>query len=89
MSDYSLGTEVLLTSSTDPSEITVYRIVVTTGTNIGAGTDAHVKLRLFGENGTKNSKWIPLETSLTHRNKFERDQVRLTYPTVDIISQFS
>jgi len=72
-SDYALGKEVLLTCSSTVDGISVYRVFVKTGSKLGSGTDAHVNIRLFGKGN--QSKWIPLELSLTHRNKFESENL--------------
>jgi hypothetical protein len=56
------------------SHFVVYRIDVTTGTAIGAGTDANIFCTLGGDR-FRSSGEFPLEKSLLHMNKFERGQV--------------
>ena len=38
--------------------------------NLGAGTDANVKIKIYGD--LRKSEIIKLEKSKTHRNKFEK-----------------
>lgn len=45
-----------------------------TGDESKAGTDANVFIKIYGENGNSGEK--ELKTSKSHRNKFERNQVR-------------
>eukprot|EP00048_Salpingoeca_helianthica_P011487 m.165366 g.165366 ORF g.165366 m.165366 type:complete len:558 (+) comp15231_c6_seq5:1553-3226(+) len=63
-------------SATNEAQITLrqklYRLYVMTGTERGAGTDANVKLILFGECGDSGEH--TLAESSTHRNKFESGQ---------------
>ena len=61
--------EVLLTCVGQAGNNTAYEIDVTTGDKLGAGTDSHVKIRLYGTE--RDSGWHPLEQSMTHRDKFE------------------
>lgn len=53
----------------NPSQYTSFKVFVKTGSVIGAGTDANVYLVIKGAQAT--SPKIPLEYSLTSRNKFE------------------
>lgn len=50
-----------------------YEIVVITGTEKSAGTDAQVYITLFGSDGKRTEK-IQLNKSLTNNNPFERGQ---------------
>ena len=61
--------EVLLTCVGQAGNNTAYEVYVTTGDKLGAGTDANVKLRLYGTE--RDSGWLPLEQSMTHKDKFE------------------
>ena len=51
-----------------------YEVHVYTGDVKSAGTDANVFLTMFGENGDTGER--ALSKSETHRDKFERGQVR-------------
>ena len=51
-----------------------YKVHVFTGDIRRAGTDANVFITLIGENGDSGER--PLSVSETHRDKFERGQVR-------------
>ena len=61
--------EVLLTCVGQSGTVMAYGVNVFTGDKLGAGTDANVKVRLYGTE--RNSGWIKLEASMTHRDKFE------------------
>ena len=50
---------------------TTYKVNVTTGDVLKAGTDANVFLIIFGENG--DSGEMALKDSETHKDKFERN----------------
>jgi hypothetical protein len=65
--------EVLLTCVGQAGNLTAYAVYVHTGDEIGAGTDANVKIRMYGTE--RDSGWCPLEASMTHRDKFERNHV--------------
>ena len=54
---------------------TTYNVSVVTSDVRGAGTDARVYIQLFGDRS--DSGKVPLETSKTNRNKFERGQTDL------------
>lgn len=58
------------TLSTRSAE-TTYKVNVTTGDVLKAGTDANVFLIIFGENG--DSGEIALKDSETYKDKFERN----------------
>lgn len=49
---------------------TSYKVAVKTGTVSGAGTDANVSLRIYGENNDTGE--IPLKASDSAFNKFEK-----------------
>jgi hypothetical protein len=59
----------------DASQRVTYRILVATGSDLGAGTDSRIFCTLYGEDH-RSSGEFPLATSLLHTNKFERCQVR-------------
>jgi hypothetical protein len=50
-----------------------YQVYVLTGDCRGAGTEADIKLTLFGEYGTSGER--PLLKSMNHPHKFRRGQV--------------
>lgn len=54
------------------ARINTYEVSVVTGDVRGAGTDANVFIVLFGEDGDTGK--VPLKTSRTSKNKFERGQ---------------
>lgn len=54
----------------------IYEVSVFTGDMWGAGTDAHVYINVYGENGDTGER--PLKKS-NKLNKFECDQVSQTY----------
>jgi lipoxygenase homology domain-containing protein 1 len=54
------------------SKVVDYTISVRTSDILGAGTDANVKLKIYGHR-RKTQSAITLAKSTTHRNKFERD----------------
>ncbi|KAI3380663.1 hypothetical protein SNEBB_002301 [Seison nebaliae] len=58
-------------SRIDDHELIQYEVQVFTGGERDAGTDANIKLTLFGKNGDSGKQ--PLSHSLEHRNKFERN----------------
>ncbi|KAH9519113.1 Lipoxygenase y domain-containing protein 1 [Bulinus truncatus] len=53
--------------------LTTYHVKVFTGDKFGAGTDANVYVVLFGEKDHTNKLF--LKSSLTNKNKFERNQM--------------
>jgi hypothetical protein len=65
--------EVLLTSVGQAGNVTAYQIDVYTGDVLGAGTDSNVKIRLYGTKG--DSSWLSLSSSMTHSDKFERNNI--------------
>ncbi len=50
-----------------------YVVVVKTSDIVNAGTDANVRLKIYGD--LRKSTWLSLDRSETHRNKFERGNV--------------
>eukprot|EP01123_Difflugia_compressa_P005057 TRINITY_DN1661_c0_g1_i1.p1 TRINITY_DN1661_c0_g1~~TRINITY_DN1661_c0_g1_i1.p1 ORF type:complete len:960 (-),score=248.52 TRINITY_DN1661_c0_g1_i1:25-2904(-) len=54
---------------------TIYLLSITTGTDMGAGTDADIYVKLFGKKG--NSEEIKLKKSINHKNKFEAGKTDL------------
>lgn len=54
------------------ARISTYEVSVVTGDVRGAGTNANVYIVLFGEDGDTGK--VPLKTSRTFKNKFERGQ---------------
>ncbi len=60
----------LVLEATDAADICDYSVSVWTGDEFGAGTDGNVFLTLTGDVGTSDE--IPLEASITYKDKFER-----------------
>lgn len=58
--------------------VITYEVYVQTGDRLGAGSKVNVKITIFGEYG--NSGERQLLRSKTHRNKFQRGQVRNLSP---------
>lgn len=62
---------------------TTYNLSVYTSDVKGAGTDAHVFVKLYGANGDSGD--VPLLKSSTNRDKFERNRVdKFEVPAVDL-----
>eukprot|EP00047_Mylnosiga_fluctuans_P014195 m.36272 g.36272 ORF g.36272 m.36272 type:complete len:2392 (+) comp5381_c0_seq2:48-7223(+) len=59
-------------AATRALESVTYELSVYTSDVSGAGTDANVYVKLFGDNGDTGDR--ELHTSSTHKNKFERNQ---------------
>lgn len=51
----------------------VYKVTVSTTKKFGAGTDAKVFIKIYGEKG--DSERLPLTNSKTHKNTFESGNV--------------
>jgi lipoxygenase homology domain-containing protein 1 len=60
----------LLLEATNPADVCDYAVSIFTGDEFGAGTDGDVFMTLFGDSATSDE--IPLEASMTHKDKFER-----------------
>jgi len=60
----------LALEATDPANMCDYTVSVLTGDEFGAGTDGDVYLTLTGDSATTDE--VPLEASLTYKDKFER-----------------
>ena len=57
---------------------TSYHVSVKTGNVRGAGTDANVYLKIFGDKGDTGTLW--LQSSENNKNKFEKDRTDLFKP---------
>ena len=62
---------------------TSYHVRIKTGDRLGAGTDANVHLKIFGEKGDTDK--IQLKSSDNTKNKFEKGQIdQFTYEFDDL-----
>jgi hypothetical protein len=61
--------------------VITYEVCVQTGDRLGAGSKVNVKITIFGEYGNTGER--QLLRSKTHRNKFQRGQVRKQFHEKD------
>lgn len=81
--DGKIVRELTSNTATQHLDKTTYNIQIKTGDVFGAGTDADVHLKIFGEKG--DSDKITLRTSDNTKNKFERNQTdKFTYEFDDL-----